>query len=149
MSQTPRTARGRWVVVATLLATAACTKAEASEFEKRLEAWRAAGPTSYVWTVEATTFTNLNEPVRITASDGEALEAITHRHPVPIQDGYANGVPATVDTLIDWLIRSSADAELVRVRWNEAVGYPEEIFFDPTAFSDDEVTYAVVSFKRL
>jgi Family of unknown function (DUF6174) len=149
MSQTPWAARGRWVVVASLLATTACTKADTSEYERRLEAWRAAGPASYAWTVEATTFTHLNKPVRIKVIEGEALEAITHRHPIPIEGGFANGVPATVDALIDWLIRSSADAELVRVRWNDAVGYPEKIFFDPTAFSDDEVTYAVVSFRRL
>jgi hypothetical protein len=118
------------------------------EYVERADAWRSQGSDSYVWTVEA------SEPVfgprRITVRvlDGQPVRASADGKRVPVVDGFANEVPATVNAAFDWLIRSADDAISVTVRWSDA-GYPARIRIDFSDAIDDEVSFKVIRFEPL
>jgi len=118
------------------------------EYIERADAWQSQGVESYVWTLEA------SEPVfgprRMTVHvvDGQPVRATLDGKRVPIMDGSANDMPATVDALFARLIRDAGRAMTVDVRWSVA-GSPARIRFDYSDAIDDELTFKVVRFQAL
>jgi hypothetical protein len=130
---------------------AACTSSTgttpSADFEARLATWRANEPRQYGWTLE------WSEPVlgprraRIFVREGVAVRAVSDRRQLQIRNGEVNHAPATVDGLIEFLVRYGDTAARVDVRWAEA-GYPSRIFIDHDAAAvDDEATFTVVRFQ--
>ena len=71
-------------------------------------------------------------------SDGRELQ---------IRNGEVNHAPATVEGLIEFLVRYGDTAARVEVLWAEG-GYPSRIFIDHDAAAvDDEATFTVVRFQ--
>jgi uncharacterized protein DUF6174 len=138
----------RYLVSAVMSATFTWGCSSLGEYVERADAWQSQGNESYVWTVEA------SEPVfgprRITVRvvDGQPIRASADGKRVPVVDGSANDVPATVDAVFDWLIRSADDAISVKVLWSDA-GYPARIRIDFSDAIDDEVSFRVVRFAPL
>jgi hypothetical protein len=126
----------------------ACTTA-GDAYQERLDAWRAANVTSYVWTLEASEPVFGPHQVSVRVRDGEPVRAVANGKRVPIEGNEVRGVPVTVDALIQWLVRYADSAKSVQVRWNEHVGYPALISLDHSDAIDDEVTFRVVSFEAL
>jgi hypothetical protein len=131
---------------------AACTSSpgttSSDDFEERLATWRAAEPQQYSWTLE------WSEPVlgprrtRIFVRDGVAVRAVSDGRELQIRGGEVNHAPATVEALIEFLVRYADGAARLDVRWAED-GYPSRIFIDHTeAAVDDEAIFTVVRFQR-
>jgi hypothetical protein len=139
------------VMLAGACVLAACTSSpgttSSDDFEERLATWRATEPHQYAWTLE------WSEPVlgprrtRIFVRDGVAVRAVSDGRELQIRHGEVNHAPATVEGLIEYLIRYAGGAARLDVRWAEE-GYPSRIFIDHDAAVDDEATFTVVRFQR-
>ena len=138
----------RVVVSAMLFAAVMWGCSSLGEYVERADTWRSQGIENYVWTLE------VSEPVfgprRATVSvvDGQPLQATVDGERVPIVDGSADNIPATVEALFVLLIRDADRATSADVRWGEA-GYPSRIRFDYSDAIDDEVSFKVVRFEPL
>ena len=125
-----------------------CSSSDLADYVEHADAWRSDGIESYVWTLE------VSEPVfgpkwtRVRVKYGRPVRATADGEPVPVVDGSADDVPATVDALFELLIRDADRAISVDVRWAEA-GYPLWIAFDYSDAIDDEVTFKVIRFEPL
>ena len=117
-------------------------------YVERADTWRSQGIEDYVWTLEVSepVFGSRRATVRVV--HGQPVRATVDGERVPIVDGYADNMPATVDALFLLLIRGADQASSVDVRWGEA-GYPSRIRFDYSDAIDDEVSFKVVRFEPL
>jgi Family of unknown function (DUF6174) len=142
--------RGRWLVAGVLSACVlpGCSSSDLADYVEHADAWRSHGIDSYVWTLE------VSEPVfgpkwtTVRVEHARPLRAMAGGERVPIVDGSANDVPATVDALFELLIRDADRAISVDVRWAET-GYPSRIAVDYSDAIDDEVTFKVIRFEPL
>ena len=138
----------RVVVSAMLCAALMWGCSSLGEYVERADAWRSQGIENYVWTLE------VSEPVfgprraTVRVAHGQPVRATVDGESVPIVDGSADNMPATVDALFVLLIRDADRATSVDVRWDET-GYPSRIRFDYSDAIDDEVSFKVVRFEPL
>lgn len=84
----------------------------------------------------------------VRVAHGQPVRATAEGLRIPVVDGSANDMPATVEALFVLLIDHAGDAISVDVRWSEA-GYPSRIRIDHTDAIDDEVTFKVIRFEPL
>jgi hypothetical protein len=138
----------RLLVPAVLAASVLAACSARAEYLERADAWRGQGIESYLWTLEA------SEPVfgprrtTVRVAHGQPVRATAEGRRVPIVDGSANDMPATVEALFVLLIDDAGDAISVDVRWSEA-GYPSRIRIDHSDAIDDEVIFKVIRFEPL
>ena len=138
----------RLVVSAVLFATGIWGCSSLGEYVERADAWRSQGIENYVWTLE------VSEPVfgprrtTVRVVDGQPVRATVDGERVPIVDGSADDMPATIDALFVLLIRDADRATSVHVQWGQA-GYPSRIRFDYSDAIDNEVSFKVVRFEPL
>jgi hypothetical protein len=137
----------RVAFVFTFLLVAGCGLSSTADdhYRDRLEAWREKAPPRYRWTLV------VSEPIfgprRITVlvDGGEVVEAHSGKERLEIDNDEADGLPATVDALIEHLIEAAPDAKSLHVDW-AAAGYPSKVRLDASDASDDEISYTVESF---
>jgi Family of unknown function (DUF6174) len=121
--------------------------ADDASVEQRREAWEARGIEDYTWTF--TVAEPIFGPKRITARvrRGELVEATIDGKVVAVDDGAADGRPATVDAVFDVLIEASnGDPNSLTIGWDEDLGFPASYDVDYSDAFDDEVTFRVPAF---
>lgn len=138
----------RLLVPAVLAACVLAGCSDRAEYIERADTWRGPAIDSYVWTLEASepVFGPRRTTVRVV--DGQPVRATADGKRVPVEDGSANDMPATVEALFGLLIDDADDAISVDVRWSEA-GYPSRIRIDYSDAIDDEVIFRVIRFEPL
>ena len=102
-------------------------------------AWERANIDDYTLMISISCFCD-SPNYRVTVRDGQVADIeFTKGERARWED---TGIPKTVDDLYA-VIDGAGDADSLEVTYDD-VGVPTNIAIDPTAFSDDEVTYNVV-----
>ena len=109
--------------------------------------WAASGPGAYRMTLHRSCFCpeDYRGPFAVTVRNGTVASVEMAGRSLPADRA------VTVDALFDLLAEAYAeDAELVRVTYDDALGYPTELYIDRSAqMADEEIGYTVSSLARL
>jgi hypothetical protein len=115
--------------------------------------WESQDITSYRFVLSRNCFCPIRGPVVIEVRDGEAISIVDQETGKSTVDGFPlTDIFGDVDT-IDKLFAVIEDAEgaaVLRVTYDEALGYPAEIYIDQSELmADEEIGYVVHSLEIL
>ena len=123
--------------------------------------WEAAGVSDYTWHVYVGCFCDSGTST-VKVVDGQPVELLVDGEPSSIKLDQEHGIiPLTMEDLFDALDDAyTKHAEVVRVTYDQDLGYPSDISIDPNygcsdpapdgtycTVSDDEMRYSVKSFE--
>ena len=115
-------------------------------YVEALQAWQATGIHDYTWQLDFACECGLNGPTQVTVVDDKITQVVKPSGVVPLDQ--LEGVPLTVDGLLQQAITVSKAGGAVGGTWPGDNGVPSELHIDPKQNTiDDELNVTISNFQ--